>query len=215
MRLSAELDIEATAPALAALGVATIHEAQSRRALLNGLNLMVGPAFAGTAATVFVPAGDNLGIHAAIRDAPPAPVVCIASCGLGIFGVFGDIFQAAALARGIAGISRMAFVIWPSSRRLHPSARGPLVLAAHKSGVCFPSTGRSPSVVFWFVPVIGWLAIATASASFRVDQVRDRLAAARGRAAKEDGVRAELALGRTTVEALGLVGLLDEGEPHP
>ena len=211
MQLSAELDIGMIAPALASLGVATIHEAQGRRGLLNGLNLMVGPAFAGMAATVSIPAGDNLGIHAAIREAPRDSVVCIASAGLGIFGVLGDILQAAARARGIAGM-----VIDDGIRDLAQLEAPP--------SICAKAVGARGTQKRRVLSING--AVALGGVLVRpgdwvvgdrdgvcvvpVDQISDLLAAARGRAAKENGIRTELARGRSTVDVLGLAGLLDK-----
>lgn len=75
---SADPSVVERARALVAFGVATVHEAQGRRGLLAGVRLLVGPAFAGPAETVSIPAGDNLGIHALFRVARPGTVVCVA-----------------------------------------------------------------------------------------------------------------------------------------
>lgn len=91
-------------PELLALGIATLHEANRRRNLLNGVTLVVGPPFAGPAVTVAIPAGDNLGVHLAIESADPDSVVCVASAGRGLYGVIGDLLIEAARARAIAGL---------------------------------------------------------------------------------------------------------------
>jgi 4-hydroxy-4-methyl-2-oxoglutarate aldolase len=89
---------------LLALGIATLHEANRRRNLINGVRLLLGAPFAGPAVTVAIPAGDNLGIHLAIETAQPGSVVCVASAGRGLYGVIGDLLIEAARARGIAGL---------------------------------------------------------------------------------------------------------------
>jgi 4-hydroxy-4-methyl-2-oxoglutarate aldolase len=93
-----------TPPELLALGIATLHEANRRRNLLNGIRLLVGAPFAGPAVTVAIPAGDNLGVHLAIETAQPGSVVCIASAGRGLYGVIGDLLIEAARARALAGL---------------------------------------------------------------------------------------------------------------
>jgi 4-hydroxy-4-methyl-2-oxoglutarate aldolase len=93
-----------TPPELLALGIATLHEANRRRNLLNGIRLVVGAPFAGPAVTVAIPAGDNLGVHLAIEAAQPGSVVCVASAGRGLYGVIGDLLIEAARVRAIAGL---------------------------------------------------------------------------------------------------------------
>ena len=66
---------------LPSIGVATLHEANHRRGLMTGLQIMCGGPFAGRAVTVTIPAGDNLGIHWLLQDLPTGSVLCIASRG--------------------------------------------------------------------------------------------------------------------------------------
>jgi 4-hydroxy-4-methyl-2-oxoglutarate aldolase len=86
------------------LGIATLHEATHRHNLLSGIRLLVGVPFAGPAATVAIPAGDNLGVHLAIESAPAGAVVCVASAGRGHYGVIGDLLIEAARVRAVAGL---------------------------------------------------------------------------------------------------------------
>ena len=201
---------------LTEFGVATAHEALGRRGLLNGVHLMVGPAFAGPAATVFIPAGDNLGIHAAFRDASPGSVVCIASAGQGAFGVLGDLLQAAANVRGIAGI-----VIDDGIRDLAQLAAPPSIAARTVSSRGTQKRRvlsiREPVAVGgvlirpgdWIVGDRDGVCVIPAA---RLD---DLLAAARARTDKEDGIRKALLQGRTTVDVLGLSDLLEKGNARP
>jgi 4-hydroxy-4-methyl-2-oxoglutarate aldolase len=203
----------AVARALAEFGVATIHEALGRRGLLNDLHLVVGPAFAGPAVTVSIPAGDNLGIHAVLRDAPAASVVCIASAGQGAFGVYGDLLQAAAHVRGIAGlviddgIRDVAELVPPPS----VAARGVSSRGTQKRrhlGLDLPVSlgGVLIRPGDWIVGDRGGVCVVPAG------RIADLLTAAKARIRKEDGIRQELTRGRTTVDVLGLTGLLDKGD---
>jgi 4-hydroxy-4-methyl-2-oxoglutarate aldolase len=93
-----------TASRLLQLGVATLHEAIGRGAVSRNLRLLVGPPFAGTAVTVGLAAGDNLGVHLAIEAARAGDVVCVASAGAGTYGVLGDLLLETARAKGLAGL---------------------------------------------------------------------------------------------------------------
>jgi 4-hydroxy-4-methyl-2-oxoglutarate aldolase len=86
------------------IGVAALHEAGARRGLVAGMQIMVGPAFAGPAVTVALPAGDNFGIHLALEAVGAGSVLCVASSGQGLYGVLGDLLLAAARVAGVAGI---------------------------------------------------------------------------------------------------------------
>jgi 4-hydroxy-4-methyl-2-oxoglutarate aldolase len=89
---------------LVRLGVATLHEAAGRGAVIRPVRLLGGPPFAGRAVTVSLPAGDNLGVHLALEHAEPGSVLCVASHGAGVYGVIGDLLVASAAAAGLVGI---------------------------------------------------------------------------------------------------------------
>jgi 4-hydroxy-4-methyl-2-oxoglutarate aldolase len=89
---------------LCALGVATLHEASGRQAVVRDVRLLAGGAFAGRAITVALPAGDNLGIHLALEAAVPGSVLCVGSAGGGTYGVVGELLLASARARDVAGL---------------------------------------------------------------------------------------------------------------
>ena len=59
---------------------------------------------AGRAYTVKIPAGDNLGLHRAIYNAPAGSVLVVDAEGYAGGGVFGDIMATACQARGISGV---------------------------------------------------------------------------------------------------------------
>jgi 4-hydroxy-4-methyl-2-oxoglutarate aldolase len=197
------------AAGLAAFGTATVHEALGRRGLMRGLRLIVGDAFAGRAATVALPAGDNLGIHAALQIAEPGTVLCIASGGQGAFGVIGDLILAAAARRGLAGM-----VIDDGIRDVRqlsgpPSvaARGVSAHGTQKRRVL--SLGEPIAIGGVLVRPGDWI-VGDSDGVCAVPQASvDRLLeAAAGREAKENNIRKELAAGRTTVDVLGLAGLI-------
>lgn len=89
---------------LIGLGVATLHEADGRQPVMRDVRLLVGEPFAGPAVTVGLPAGDNFGIHLALESAHPGSVVCVASAGEGVYGVYGDLLHACAKAQGVVAL---------------------------------------------------------------------------------------------------------------
>ena len=201
----------AVARSLVEFGVSTIHEALGRRGLMNGLHLLIGSAFAGPAVTVSIPAGDNLGIHAVFRDAPAASVVCIASTGQGAFGVLGDLLQAAAHARGLAGlviddgIRDVAQLVAPPSIAARGiSARGTQKRRVLGIGVPVPLGGVLIRPGDWIVGDRDGVCVVPAGV------LAELVVAAKARVDKEDGIRGELMRGRTTADVLGLTGLLDK-----
>jgi len=199
------------ATALAAFGVATLHEVLGRRGLMRGMRLLVGEAFAGRAETVALPAGDNLGIHAALRRANPDTVLCIASGGQGAFGVVGDLILAAAAKRQLA-----AMVIDDGIRDIR-QLKGPPSVAAR--GVSALGTQKRRIVSIGDPIVLGGVLVRPGDwivgdgdgvCVVARDRLERLLEAAAAREAKEDGIRTELARGRTTVDVLGLSRLLEK-----
>lgn len=121
----------ATAAALGAHGVATVHEAMGRTGLVGtGIHpLQDGARVAGTAVTVLSQPGDNLMIHAAVEQCREGDLLVVATTSPSSDGAFGDLFATALKARGVRGLvtttgvrdvadlRAMGFPVW--SRAVH------------------------------------------------------------------------------------------------
>lgn len=94
---------------LGELGVATVHEAQSRTGLMQPYMRPIYTAarVAGPAITVLCPPGDNLMIHAAIEVCRAGDVLVVATMAEAdgrSWGMFGDLLATSCRGRGIAGL---------------------------------------------------------------------------------------------------------------
>ena len=92
--------------ALLASGVATVHEAQDRRGLMNSYLRPLHPrlAVAGPAVTVSCHPGDNLMLHAALEVCRPGDVLVVAPIAPSNHGMFGALLGSSCRALGIAGL---------------------------------------------------------------------------------------------------------------
>jgi 4-hydroxy-4-methyl-2-oxoglutarate aldolase len=207
----AELDIVKT---LGDLGVATVHEAQSRTGLMRPYMRPIYPTAkaAGNAITISCHPGDNLMIHAAIEFCQKGDILVVSTTSESTDGMFGELLAESARAHGVVGLiidagvrdvrdlTEMDFPVWSKA----VSAQGTVKATAGSVNVpivCAGTTVRPGDVI---------VADADGVVVVRRETAAEVARLASDRFAKEQKTRERLKAGELGVDFYGLRAKLDE-----
>src|SRR5580698_4134446 len=197
---------------LAALGVATVHEAISRAGYLGpGLRpIQDGVRTGGTAVTALCWPGDNLMIHAAVEQCQAGDMLVVTTTSPSTDGAFGELLATSLLRRGVVGLVTTGGVRDVAGLR----AMG---FAVFSAAVSAQGTVKATAGAVNVPVSIGGQLITPGDAVLADDdgvQVVPRagvgrtLAAARERAGKEEAARAAFRAGELGLDRYGLRAVL-------
>ena len=193
---------------LAALGAATVYEANGQRDALDPAIKPLDPKsrIAGRAVTVELEPGDNWFIHVALLDAGEGDILVVDAKGYTQAGPWGDVLTLAAQERGLAGLVIDGAV--RDSQEIITSG-----FPVFTRGVCIRKTTKVQTGTV-NVPVTiggvlihpGDILVGDADGLVRVSaaDVDTALTSAEHRELKEEDMRARIREGATTLDLLGL-----------
>jgi 4-hydroxy-4-methyl-2-oxoglutarate aldolase len=193
--------------ALIRLGVPTLYEAAGRRGLMEGIRILVGPAFVGRAQTTEIVAGDNLGIHRGLASPRDGDVYCVASPGQGRYGVIGELLVEQLRVAGWTA------VVLDDGARDTDLLNAPPTIAAR--GVCSRGTIKLRTGRIHDEIVIGGIMVRPGDwvvgdndgvMVIPVERIETVVGAAQQRMAKESRVAELLKTGMTVLDATRLAG---------
>ena len=199
---------QTTLDTAAALGSATIHEAQGKIGALSHEVKPLDPTrrLAGRALTVLTRPGDNRALHLALLKAKPGDVLVIDAFGWKEAGVWGDVLTAAAQNTGIAGV-----VVNGAVRDADTIIE--LGFPVFAKALSIKGTAKDDDGIIGGTVTIDGVTIRTGDlivgdrdgvVAVPQDSIEQALAAARAREDKEAGWVEQIAQGALTVDLLGL-----------
>ena len=199
---------QTTLDTAAALGSATIHEAQGKIGALSHEVKPLDPTrrLAGRALTVLTRPGDNRALHLALLEAQPGDVLVVDAFGWKEAGVWGDVLTAAAQQKSVAGV-----VVNGAVRDADTIIQ--LGFPVFAKALSIKGTAKDDDGIIGGVVTIDGVTIRTGDlivgdrdgvVAVPQDTVDQALAAARAREDKEAGWVEQIAQGALTVDLLGL-----------
>jgi 4-hydroxy-4-methyl-2-oxoglutarate aldolase len=194
--------------ALAAFGVATVHEAIGRTGYLGPAirPVHLGARIGGPAVTVLCWPGDNLMIHAAVEQCRPGDILVVTTTSPSTDGSFGELLGTSLQHRGVRGLVTTGGV--RDVAELHEMGFGVFCSAVSAQGTVKATAGAVN------IPVsINGQRIQPGDAVVADDDgvvvvprsgVRNALAAARERTERENATRAAFRRGELGLDRYGL-----------
>lgn len=193
---------------LAALGAATVYEANGQRDALDPALKPLDPTsrIAGRAVTVDLEPGDNWFIHVAMLETRPGDILVVDAKGYTQAGPWGDVLTLAAQQRGLAGLVIDGAV--RDSQEIIESG-----FPVFTRGVCIRKTtkvqrGRVnvPITVGGVLIRPGDILVGDADGLVRVEEqdAANAVSSSSQRAQKENRMREEILAGASTLDLLGL-----------